>query len=313
MKKLLTIVAMLALCSYVTACGGDDSKEETTPDTTVEDVVEGETTVPEEDVVEPEGDVVVPDDMVEPEEDVTEPEEDVTEPEEDVTEPEEDVVVEPVMDACVNEADGAIIMAMGDAISAEAKDCGMACLADPDVVTCATPCVEDATGLSAECSSCYVGIIACTITNCAAECIADPDAPECLTCQMDKGCFPAFYECSGLEPPMEGDQCVNEADGAIIEADSDAISGHAKDCGMACLADPDVVTCATPCVEEKTGLTAGCASCYVGVIVCTINNCAAECIADPDAPVCTDCMTDKGCYDAFYECSGLGGDEPDPA
>ena len=311
MKKLLTIVAMLALCASVTACGSDDKKDEPTPDVTADDtagddaVVDEDVTIPEEDVTIPEEDVTIPEeDVTIPEEDVTIPEEDVTIPEEDLT-VEEDIVVEPVVDGCVNEADGAIILEKGDEISAFAKECGMACLAEDDIVACATPCVEEKTGLSADCSSCYVGIILCTINACAAQCIADPDAPECLACQVENGCYAAFYGCSGLTPPPAVDQCTNEADGAIILEKSDEISAFAKECGMACLAEDDVVVCATPCVEEKTGLSAGCASCYVGMITCTILNCAAECIADPDAPECTDCQVDKGCYPDFYECSGL--------
>jgi len=101
------------------------------------------------------------------------------------------------------------------------------------------------------------------------------------------------------------DACQNAADLAIIQADADAISAKAKECGMGCIADPDIVTCATPCVEEGTGLTAACSSCYVGIIGCTIQNCIAECFADAEAPACKTCQEEKGCTEAFYACSGL--------
>ena len=99
---------------------------------------------------------------------------------------------------CNNGADLAIIAANEDGISDAAKTCAMNCLGESDVVGCGAPCVEDATGLSEQCSACYVGVIACSIGNCLGECVADPYAEECLQCMEDMGCYSDFHSCSGL-------------------------------------------------------------------------------------------------------------------
>ena len=223
--------------------------------------------------------------------------------------------MEPPVGACLNDADMAILGPDGgDAVKAAATDCAMACIAEPtvdEIVACANPCVVENTGLTEDCSGCYTAIIACTIINCLGECVADSEAPECLGCMDASGCYADFFECTGLEPPVEPevDMCQNDADLAILGLDGGAAAKTAAtDCAMGCIAEPtveEIVACANPCVVENTGLTEGCSACYTAIIACTIINCLGECVADSEAPECTACMTDSGCYDAFYTCTGM--------
>jgi hypothetical protein len=100
---------------------------------------------------------------------------------------------------------------------------------------------------------------------------------------------------------------------ALLADGGTAAKTAATDCAMGCIAEPDlegIVACANPCVIDATGLTAGCAGCYTGIIGCTFVNCLALCAADPSSEACTTCQTENGCYDVFYECTGLEPPEP---
>jgi len=299
MKNLLVLFAILAMGLYGMACddnGGGGGGVDT---------------------VEP------PVDTVEPPEDTLEPPEDTLEPPEDTLEPPEDTLgevvppvdtVEPPVGACLNDADMAILGPDGGAAAkAAATDCAMACIAEPtveEIVACANPCVVADTGLTEDCSGCYTAIIACTIINCLGECVADSAAPECLGCMDASGCYADFFECTGLEPPVEPqvDMCLGDADLAILDPDGGAaVKAAATNCAMGCIAEPtveEIVVCANPCVITDTGLTEGCSACYTGIIACTIINCLADCVADSEAPECLACMDASGCYAAFYTCSG---------
>lgn len=86
-----------------------------------------------------------------------------------------------------------------DLASDAASECGLGCLNAPDPKQCAIDCMLNDKGitLSDPCAGCYGQIVLCTIQECAAQCIADSSAPVCTDCQDDKGCTPAFYECTG--------------------------------------------------------------------------------------------------------------------
>ncbi len=187
MKKTMWLAVVLLSLSFVWASCSSDSEKKPDPAT---DVTGADTEVPAEDIVQPG-------------EDVVEPGEDVVEPGEDVTEPGEDTITEPPpTDQCLNPDDGAIIQPDGGAAASEAaRECGMGCMVADDIIECATPCVVEETGLSEGCSGCYVGIIVCTIEKCISDCITDSTSAECVACQMDKGCLPDFYQCTGFDPP----------------------------------------------------------------------------------------------------------------
>ncbi len=134
---------------------------------------------------------------------------DVAETPEDVAETPEEVVAEVVeaTGACTNEADDALLATeeLRDGVTAAATDCGVGCLGeDPDNIgACSVACLVAGTGLSAECSTCYAGMVGCTKDFCLDVCLLEPGSDECAACQTEEGCFEAFYACSGLPEPTE--------------------------------------------------------------------------------------------------------------
>lgn len=79
----------------------------------------------------------------------------------------------------------------------------------------------------------------------------------------------------------------------------------AGDCGLGCLNDAAPDKCAIDCMKkEGVQLTDGCAGCYGGIVLCTIENCLPKCIDDPQAQICKDCQVEKGCDGTFYTCTG---------
>jgi hypothetical protein len=75
-------------------------------------------------------------------------------------------------------------------------------------------------------------------------------------------------------------------------------------CGKGCLASSDE-NCARDCLLEELAMSSECAQCYVDTVACTVMNCLAECVNNPEADECKVCQVEKGCRDAFNECSGL--------
>jgi len=149
-------------------------------------------TVPEELVPVPEEDVSVPEEArVVPEEDIVVPKEDVVVPEEDVVVPEEDVVAS--KGACDNPADLQVFEATPD-MGKKVGDCVMGCIGQG--VPCWSKCVQDSTGLSAGCSTCFGEVIQCTVDKCMIQCIV-PDSPGCADCRA-KNCGPSFEACAGV-------------------------------------------------------------------------------------------------------------------
>ncbi len=207
--------------------------------------------------------------------------------------------VEPPTDECQNEADQTILEAGG--VTDAAQTCGLGCLGDADPGSCAGACVAEETGLSEGCAGCYAGVVVCSIENCLASCAADPDSAACASCQAEN-CLADYYVCTGEEPPAPEDACLNEADAAII-AEGNA-TDEAQTCGLGCLGDADPGACASACVVTETGLSADCAGCYAGIVVCSIDNCLASCAADPDSEACTTCQAEN-CLEDFYSCTGL--------
>jgi len=153
---------------------------------------------------------------------------------------------------------------------------------DPEPTGCDPACAE---GEHCEDNTCVPHVVAC-----------DPACADGESC-VHGACVP--------DAPPAGDQCVNEADGAILSGGEVDATGAAQTCGLGCLAQEDPGACSMTCVMDETGLSAGCAGCYVGTIVCTIDNCVAECAADPTSDDCGACQVDAGCINDFYACSGL--------
>lgn len=172
MKNVLSLFAVLTLIAGAYAC--DSSSSDDPKDTKVEQDtnVEPDTAV-EEDTSEPPADLVATD------------------------VPEQDVPA--VTGACINETDKTYLDENRDAVSAKAKECGLACMSEEDTVACSIPCIQEVHAISNDCAGCYAGTIICTVEKCLMQCLSDPDAPACIECQEDQGCLPEFYACTGLD------------------------------------------------------------------------------------------------------------------
>ena len=97
--------------------------------------------------------------------------------------------------ACTNDADMAIL----DSLDSEqiATSCAIECIGQPDMETCSANCISNATGLSAECIDCFVGVVMCTVQHCVGFCSVNPESDACVSCRAEH-CVPAFEECTGL-------------------------------------------------------------------------------------------------------------------
>jgi hypothetical protein len=109
------------------------------------------------------------------------------------------------------------------------------------------------------------------------------------------------------------DQCQNPTDLAWLkstlpsgETGREMARAKAGDCGLGCLAAKGKEDqCAIKCmIGEGVQLSSGCAGCYGGIVLCTIQKCLPKCIKDPQATMCKDCQKAEGCDDAFYACTG---------
>ena len=129
--------------------------------------------------------------------------------------------------------------------------------------------------------------------------VCDPACAEGEHCHDGK-CEP--------KPVEATNQCTGDDDLAKIQAGDP--NGAATTCGLGCLANADPATCSMECVTTETGLSEGCAGCYVETIVCTIDNCVGECATDPLSEDCTTCQNAAGCIERFYACSGLPQSDP---
>jgi hypothetical protein len=117
--------------------------------------------------------------------------------------------------ACTNSADLAVIQNAETNPSAKAAYCGQSVCIETlstqgleAALDCAQECMLDTTiegftfAVSADCSTCYVNSLGCTVANeCLGDCLSDANAPNCVTCRTEAGCFADFYACSGLTPP----------------------------------------------------------------------------------------------------------------
>lgn len=115
----------------------------------------------------------------------------------------------------------------------------------------------------------------------------------------------------GGPPPV--DQCQGDTDLSWLGSKvNDEQTGRelareaAGDCGLGCLSEPKPDKCAIKCMTDIRGvqLTDGCAGCYGGIVLCTINKCINVCMGDPQAQICKDCQEEKGCNETFYACTG---------
>ena len=98
----------------------------------------------------------------------------------------------PPVDACTNEADMAILDAVDEDMIA--GDCALQSGGNTES---AVMCIQEATGLSDDCTTCFGLVISCVFAECLPQCF-DPSSVECVECRAEN-CDAAFAECSGIE------------------------------------------------------------------------------------------------------------------
>jgi len=121
-----------------------------------------------------------------------------------------------------------------------------------------------------------------------------------------------FTHAEFLAQTEEGYGCSAESDSSTVCANDMPLIGGT--CGKGCLGmgtDAEQADCVATCITDKLdstnsgSLSSECMACYTADIECARKNCLTSCGLGPTSEACADCRIEKGCADAFYECSGL--------
>ena len=117
----------------------------------------------------------------------------------------------------------------------------------------------------------------------------DAGAPDTGTGGVDTG--------TGGVDTGAGGACTNVADMALLASiDIGMVVG---DCAMTTFgAEPATSECIM-----RSGLSAGCTTCFSGTVSCTLMHCLGECIGG-ESPACATCRA-TNCNAAFAVCSGI--------
>ncbi|KAH3760824.1 hypothetical protein Pelo_7319 [Pelomyxa schiedti] len=81
-----------------------------------------------------------------------------------------------------------------------ASHCGRMCRRKQDIAECAGRCLQDSTGISQGCASCFAADIQCALKHCKMACWRSSESKKCIACH-NKYCTPALQTCTGLPPP----------------------------------------------------------------------------------------------------------------
>jgi hypothetical protein len=114
---------------------------------------------------------------------------------------------------------------------------------------------------------------------------------------------------------MDDIAAVNRSDyGDMMDQD---LTDLASDCGVGCVADPNIVECTAACVVEaaEMAVSAGCATCYAASVACAAELCIGVCLTAPDSMECRDCIEgdNECCFDCTAEANSCAGfDLSDP-
>ena len=204
-----------------------------------------------------------------------------------------------VSDACNNEDDAAAMLSSDP--KAKSSECGLACISDPDITTCAVNCIVDGTGLTQDCAFCFGDHTGCLASVCLFDCF-DPTTPACLAC-LATSCDPGFEACAGVPIPggLQPPACEAGPDQTeLAETDQKVLL---IDCTTACADEADATTCANECVGNAAAFTTGCAGCFGAAVACLLGPCSADCAETPEAPACALCVMEN-CAQPFSTCAG---------
>lgn len=106
-------------------------------------------------------------------------------------------------------------------------------------------------------------------------------------------------------PPQEGGACVNEVQGTDVQGNLQSLEQDAWSQGTVCMesSPTDVVGCVQTGMVDTHGLSAGCALCFAGYVVCTMSSCSVPC-SNYVSPQCEQCRSET-CIPAWQVCMGL--------
>jgi hypothetical protein len=93
--------------------------------------------------------------------------------------------------------------------------------------------------------------------------------------------------------------CHGDADCAII--DGRDVSAVASSCAIGC-AEANPAACILDCVQQRAGVTAGCASCFLAESSCVFGPCLEECALARGGDACGRCRVRERCFDALTVC-----------
>ena len=202
----------------------------------------------------------------------------------------------------------------GECAAGETCAAGGVCEADC-VATCGDAvCGDD--GCGGSCGECADGETCTAGGACEGDCVAACGDAVC----GDDGCGGSCGECADGETCVAGscsttdasEGCVNDADMAILATEdlTTIATNAAIQCQLA--GAEDMSACALEKVTDQTGLSAGCAVCYVEQILCAISACLEFC-APPNhtSEECGECRAIK-CTPLFEPCSGIAPEACEP-
>lgn len=104
--------------------------------------------------------------------------------------------------------------------------------------------------------------------------------------------------------PEAATTCQNEQDCPFVVNGSARMT--AQSCGQGeCLSSTDDDTCARDCMLAVLDMSSECATCYAGLLNCTIKHCLGACLANAASEGCQSCLATSGCRPTFDSCTGL--------
>jgi hypothetical protein len=214
--------------------------------------------------------------------------------------------------ACLNADDQEKLQEKIDEIGiATFDECSESCAEADNVGTCAAECFADNVDTSEQCSSCFGEVLECALDVCSDEC-ADGMNEECQMCS-DNFCGEEFEECAGFalgEDDEEGGDgaCNNWEDKDIIDATMAVGEGEGSPleiCSASCASEQDdFIGCVGDCIEEYTGMSGECATCFGIILEAVVQNCP-ECLSGQDEDACNSCMEAENVGEQFHECAGI--------
>jgi hypothetical protein len=307
--------AAIALSLSVSACADEESPQET-PDADAPDGANdvdagGDSST--DDTTESDSDSSTPDDTSESDTDTNSEPDLISDTESDTPDADTDIAPDgetdtdgptPVEGACTNPEDE---LWQAVAPSDPAELCGIPCVIEgaEDVAACTSECLVEA-GLGAECADCQGQFILCASTTCVEQCLSgdEPGGPACEAC-IETECQPAYVDCAGVSAESDRmDECTNETDSAIYEADPVGVFVNSANCAFDCAAEDNRYRCMVACNYEENGVLPNCGECYAQAGDCVVNQCASDCGTDRASQACRDCAAEF-CDFGFAECSGL--------